>query len=538
MTTRASLLLFLLTGVLACSAEYMRPEGRTLRELLVLRRKHFGGNFGGLVLGDDPMNWKSSSTIADEQAIARDHFTILSAGWEMFPGHSWLGDGRYDYAGSDAFIEWCEETAIAVHGHGLGYNHRVGWFKNLPWQTEEQRAEVRRIYERYVRDTMTHFKGRVHLWDVCNEHVAPGGQYQSSRYLTAGWDREARKSVPFPYVEAYRGDLQGPTAGVEWMARTFKLAHEADPEARLIYLDFSNETVCPTSNKIIELVRTLRAAGAPVGGVGFQMHMNTNLKRDWDANAGHGWATTDDYFDSIRENVHRLGDFGLEAWGTELDFGIDAEKDLDAELALQADLYRRLTEVCLDFDNFKGIKMWGVMDAKWNGTPIPGRPYLFDEQGRAKPAFFAVRETLESYHPEAYGEASGRIGPWQLADAAAEGDMIRLRSDGATAARTVDLSGLRKARLRYSWLAEGFSQGGSAAVLLEVSIERGAWAAVKKHDGRYIAWHKGAGEGPFTAYVTLPALPRGRPVETRFRLDGNGALFQAANLELIADAED
>ncbi|MCX5772665.1 MAG: aminotransferase class I/II-fold pyridoxal phosphate-dependent enzyme [Candidatus Hydrogenedentes bacterium] len=60
-------------------------------------------------------------------AIAKDQFTIMTAGWEVFPGHTWLGEGKYDFAGSDKYIEWCRANGIAFHAHGLGTGPYSVW---------------------------------------------------------------------------------------------------------------------------------------------------------------------------------------------------------------------------------------------------------------------------------------------------------------------------------------------------------------------------------------------------------------------------
>ena len=42
----------------------------------------------------------------------------------------------------------------------------------------------------------------------------------------------------------------------------------------------------------------------------------------------------------------------------------------------------------------KGIKLWGIMDDIDRRSQQQLRPYLFDAEGRAKPAFKAVQQAL------------------------------------------------------------------------------------------------------------------------------------------------
>ena len=84
-------------------------------------------------------------------------------------------------------------------------------------------------------------------------------------------------------------------------------------------------------------------------------------------------------------------------------------KTLEAELKRQVEVYRRVFEVCLENPRMKGIKLWGVVDdTDWKAKK-EYHPHLFDAQGRAKPAFFAVREALANASRDA--RASHRSDP-------------------------------------------------------------------------------------------------------------------------------
>jgi endo-1,4-beta-xylanase len=349
----------------------------TLKEAANRLGIEIGINFPGLVDGKSPNNWESSPTIALEKRIAREHFTIASAGWQMYPGRSWPGPRRYDFEGADRFVAWCREVGLKVHGHGLGYAVRVDWLKRMPANTDAEKREVRAVFEDYVTRTAAHFAGRVHMWDVCNEQLLPA-------YIFNGYQTDAS------YWKAYQQPNQGPESGVEWYRRTFRLARDADPQARLILLDFNNEIVCPKSDRMLQLVTQLRSEGVPVDGVGFQMHLGTDLNRS----KNHGLKDDDSYYAALKANLRRFAEQNLDLWITELDVRLDPAKDLRAELARQAEIYGRVTEIAATTPRMKGIKFWGIVDRDPWGRVIPERPNLFDEDGQPKPAFYAVRDAL------------------------------------------------------------------------------------------------------------------------------------------------
>ena len=381
-----------LWGLAPAHGDHVRPEGKTLRELAQARGFHVGGNFPNLY-----DKWREAGKTGPrffdpEGAIAKDQFTIMTAGWEVFPGHTWKAEGEYDFAGTDQYIAWCQENGIEFHAHGLGYVFRAGWpFAKLPVDTEEEKARVRDIYEQYVRDTVGHFKGRVFLWDVCNEHLFPP-------YQMGAWLKWNAKDGPKEYWKAYDMDPRDTENGYDWYVKTFTLAHEADPQARLVLLDFNNEILCPKSDTMLALAKTLLARKLPLSGVGFQMHINTECNRTQfkkkSTEPGQQKLGDEAYFDSMAKNIRRFTDLGLEVWITEMSVDVNPAKPLEEELQRQAEVYRRVFEVCLENPGMKGIKLWGVVDDS------EYRSYLFDAQGRAKPAFFAVRKALENSRTE------------------------------------------------------------------------------------------------------------------------------------------
>ncbi len=129
---------------------------------------------------------------------------------------------------------------------------------------------------------------------MCNEQLLPA--YVFDGYQTGQ-----------SYWKAYQKQGQGPESGVEWYRRTFHLARQADPKAKLVLLEFNNEIVCPKSNRLMKLVTQLREEGVPVDGVGFQMHLGTDLNRS----KNHGLKTDAEYFQSLTDNLRRFSDAGL-----------------------------------------------------------------------------------------------------------------------------------------------------------------------------------------------------------------------------------
>jgi len=80
--------------------------------------------------------------------------------------------------------------------------------------------------------------------------------------------------APAPYKEALGGD--GLT-GYDWIIKAFEMAHQRWPDAILIYNDYN--TFQWNTDDFINLVRTLRDAGAPIDAYGCQSHELTDCSK-------------------------------------------------------------------------------------------------------------------------------------------------------------------------------------------------------------------------------------------------------------------
>jgi GH35 family endo-1,4-beta-xylanase len=146
--------------------------------------------------------------------------------------------------------EWCQERGIATKGHPLV------WHEGYPkWPEALPDEEVLRLTRQRVTDIVSGFRGLVDTWDVVNEATV------SHRHDNA--------------IGRYIG--RQPSAAV---AEMLVLAHDANPDAELLYNDFNVRA--PACD---ELVRDLVDRSAPVTTLGIQSHMHRRawpLQEAWD----------------------------------------------------------------------------------------------------------------------------------------------------------------------------------------------------------------------------------------------------------------
>jgi endo-1,4-beta-xylanase len=211
----------------------------------------------------------------------------------------------------------------------------------MKWDaTEPNRNQF--TYGNHVTQVATHFRGQIHSWDVVNEAFADGG---------SGGRRDS--------------NLQ--RTGNDWIEAAFRAARAADPNAKLCYNDYNTDGINPKSTGIYNMVRDFKARGVPIDCVGIQSHLSSNSN-----------------LSSYQANLQRFADLGVDLEITELDVGGSGSG--------QANVYRQVTQACMNVARCTGITTWGITDRHtWrpNDTPL-----LFDNNYQKKQAYQAVLDVL------------------------------------------------------------------------------------------------------------------------------------------------
>ena len=260
--------------------------------------------------------------------------------------------GNYNFGEADAIVAMAEEHGMKVRGHTLV------WHNQLPsWLTDRQwsRDELTGILHEHIATVAGHYRGRIWAWDVVNEAVEDDGSLRNSLWLQS--------------------------IGPEYIEMAFRWAHEADPDALLFYNDYSGEGLGTKSDAIYALVADLRKRGVPIDGVGLQMHIPLD-----------GTPRPED----VAANMQRLAALGLQVHITEMDVRIP-EPVTEEKLALQAQMYHKMLDVCLTAENCTAFETWGFTDShSWIPEYFPGsgKALIFDEAYRPKPAFNEMMGTL------------------------------------------------------------------------------------------------------------------------------------------------
>ncbi|WP_339913310.1 endo-1,4-beta-xylanase [uncultured Brevundimonas sp.] len=294
--------------------------------------------------------------------LATTHFSQLTPEWEMKMEYILSDDGSYRFQAPDRLATFCATNGMRLHGHALiWFSQGVKAFAGL------DQARFAAAYDHYIATVAGRYRGRVASWDVVNEAIAEDG----NGLRDCHWSRALGQDG--------------------YMIRAFEQAKLADPGAVLFLNDYNLENNPRKGATFLRTVERLLRAGAPIGGIGTQSHL------DIDIPAGQTAAFMRD-----------AAAFGLPIHVSELDASLNSERRLDTRSPGQklARQQARVTELAQAFSDLPAAQrfaftVWGIRDTdSWlrRGERDDGRdsPLLFNAAGRPNPMFGALADGFQS----------------------------------------------------------------------------------------------------------------------------------------------
>ena len=242
--------------------------------------------------------WSHPGTYAEgspnSETNAR-HYSVMTAENAMKPDQLLPNDNidpetgeftfRWDQA--DQFVDETLARGMKVHGHVLVW-HGQSPARINSGTTGGTRALAKANMERYIKEVLTHFKGRTVSWDVVNEAFVDG--LDEFDPATQDW-RDFLRGGPnggwSNWYNAYRngGDLAEGESPADFLYDAFVFARQYGPETRLEYNDFNVFQSEGKAQAIIAMATDLNeryAAEHPddprplVEGIGMQSHNYIN----------------------------------------------------------------------------------------------------------------------------------------------------------------------------------------------------------------------------------------------------------------------
>jgi GH35 family endo-1,4-beta-xylanase len=317
-----------------------------------------------------------------DAALVKRHFQILTPDNCMKPQSVQPQEGNWNFKQADSFADFARSHGLQVAGHALVWakdDRTSAWMREENGAPVSRKTLLRRI-ETHVTTVAKRYADVATHWDVVNEAVAD----QGGNFL--------------------RDSVYSRTTGIDFAVTAFKAARAADPDALLVYNDYSDHKPAKRAN-VVAFLRELKRLGAPVDAYGMQGHFQIG----------------EDPIGEIRNTFTAMRELGLKVVVSELDIDViprdrwwaDGGKhreqvakinpypdgitdELQQQLASQyVELFKLFVE---NRDIIARVSFWNVHDGdSWlNRFPWErvNHPLLFDRQRLPKPAFDAVYHFL------------------------------------------------------------------------------------------------------------------------------------------------
>lgn len=338
---------------------------------------------GKFYIGTALNAWQIMGRKPGEMEVVKNNFNSIVAENCMKSGRIQPEEGKFDFSLADQFVEFGEKNNMQIHGHTLIWHSQAPrWFFTDDNGNEVSKEELTRRMKKHIQTVVGRYKGRVDSWDVVNEAIEDDGSYRKSKFYKI--------------------------LGKDFIKLAFQFAHEADPDAKLYYNDYSMSNPRKRDG-VVKMVKELKKSGIHLDGIGMQGHV------------GMSHPDIAEFEKSI-EAFGELGDVAISEldlsvlpspWG---DAGAEVSKNFEYEDkmnpfpdGLPQEVSQKFTERYMEFfklflkhqDKIYRVTLWGVNDGNsWkNNWPVRGRtdyPLLFDRNNASKPIVDSIIK-LASY---------------------------------------------------------------------------------------------------------------------------------------------
>lgn len=154
---------------------------------------------------------------------------------------------RYDFTLADEFVSKAQAANLKILGHCLIWHSQCAPWFHVDGEGNLVSADTLKArMKEHITTVMTHFKGKVSAWDVCNECFEDDGSLRNSLFYQI--------------------------LGEDFIKLAFEYAHEADPDVELYYNDYSMNK--PTKvESVCKFFEPLVKNGLPLTAINMQGHV-------------------------------------------------------------------------------------------------------------------------------------------------------------------------------------------------------------------------------------------------------------------------
>lgn len=274
---------------------------------------------------------------------------------------------RFNFAPSDWLANFARSQGMLMRGHTLVWHEGLPeWFASV---VDSRNAE--QMLRQHIATVAGRYAGKIHSWDVVNEAIDPG-------------DGRSDGLRQWPWLQ-----FMGP----DYIEIAFRAAHQADPQALLVYndhrLDYDTKEEEARRTAVLKLLERLKSRGTPIHALGIQAHLRGDESQ---FNAK-----------KLRDFMREVASMGLKIMITEMDVTDQKlPKNIDTRDRIVAGMYEDYLAVALEEPAVIAVLTWGLSDRytwlsshKPRKDSAPVRPLPLDAQLRRKFAWNAIARAVD-----------------------------------------------------------------------------------------------------------------------------------------------
>ncbi len=295
--------------------------------------------------------------------------------------------GNFNWGGAERAFSYAEQHDFTYKFHALVWGAQYpGWLENL---SAGERFSAMTHWFDHAKAQFDHLP----MIDVVNEAV---GMHQQGN----------------PMMKETLGG--GGKTGYDWLIKAFEMAYERWPDAILIYNDYNS--IQWDIDNYIDLVRSLRDAGAPIDAYGNQSHELSSISEN-----------------NLRNALKKQQDaLQMPMFVTELDIDIASDAQQKAQ-------YEKVLPPMWEAPYCAGVTLWGYV----HGATWVDNSGLY-RNGKERPAMTWIREYMQTDaarnavgpFPGTKKEASVYIRPAALK--VAKDDVLPIKVRARMATKTIE----------------------------------------------------------------------------------------------------
>lgn len=365
----SKLLILLLVSIFILNSCKEKVQEIKIKEIPSLKSAYKENFYIGVALNTNQILEKDSV----QTKLITSEFNSATAENMMKSMHIHPEKDKYNFEIPDKLVAFGKKNNIHIHGHTLVWHSQLSPFFNEIKDSTEMVAAI----TDHINTIVGRYKGKIKSWDVLNEAFNDDGSLRKTVFLDV--------------------------LGEDYIALAFKLASEADPEAKLYYNDYGM-TNSGRRSGVIKMVKKLQEQDVKIDGIGMQGHFDLNGPS----------------LEQIETSIVEYAALGLKVSITELDitvipapWNIGADVNVKLESSdptmnpypenlpdsIKIQLAKRYEDIFKIFlkhqDKISRVTFWGVNDGdSWkNDWPIEGRtnyPLLFNRDNQPKKAYDSV----------------------------------------------------------------------------------------------------------------------------------------------------